>query len=106
MNLNEQAALVIRSLMRDLRVSDHIVTPRGGKSVSSASVLEQLEAPHVGDGTSDAALAIGEHAFRTGYKSAADRARAFHPTRIEDDAAHMEQAWSDYDPPEDIKALA
>lgn len=62
--------------------------------------------PRVGDGSGDAAIAIGEHAFRAGYKRAADRARAFYPTRIESDEAHMEQAWSEYDPPEDIKALS
>jgi hypothetical protein len=59
----------------------------------------------VEDVSGDAAIAIGEDAFKAGYKSAADRARAYHPTRIEDDAAHMEKAWSEYEPPEDIKAL-
>lgn len=54
----------------------------------------------------DAAIAIGEHAFRAGYKSAANRARAFHPKRIEDDTAHMESAWSEYTPPEEVCGIA
>lgn len=53
----------------------------------------------------DAAIAIAEDAFRAGYKSAADRARAFHPTMIESDNAHMCEAWSNYEPPEHIKEL-
>lgn len=37
-----------------------------------------------------------EKAFKKGYKLAADRARAFHPRRIENDTAHMEAQWAGY----------
>lgn len=56
--------------------------------------------PKVGDGTGDAALAIGEHAFRAGFE-AAERA-----WRNANDAHAQNQAWDAYDPPEDIKALS
>lgn len=57
---------------------------------------------------SDVAIAIGQHAFNAGYKSAADRAVAFHPTKVTDYAAHMDAAWSDYTPPDELcgKALS
>lgn len=62
--------------------------------------------PKVGDGTPDAALAIGEDAFKAGYNAAAARASLFYPTRITEWDVHREEAWSRYDPPEDIKALS
>lgn len=81
------------------------------RSFAFANIVGELaewehRTPTVGDGSGDAAVAIAEHAFKAGYQSAADRARAFHPTRIEDDTAHKERAWSEYDPPEHIKALS
>lgn len=51
---------------------------------------------------SDVAIAIGEHAFKAGYDSAANRAVAFHPTKVTEWTAHKEGAWSDYTPPEDL----
>ncbi|WP_286869498.1 hypothetical protein [Sphingobium sp.] len=43
MNTAAQAALLIRSLMRDLSVSNHIVYPQGGKAVVSDVVLRDLD---------------------------------------------------------------
>lgn len=48
----------------------------------------------------DAALAIGEHAFRAGFMAC--YAAIGKPGTVQSD---LERAWSDYDPPEDIKAL-
>lgn len=62
------------------------------------------EAPQVGDGTPDAALAIGEHAFRAGFKAATR-----YDWNVSADGHELEleeQAWSEYDPPEHIKALS
>ena len=49
MNTNQKAALLIRSLMRDLRVSDHVVYP-GKKSaddkpkaIVATALLRELE---------------------------------------------------------------
>ena len=50
----------------------------------------------------DINIAIGEHAFRTGYDLAAQRAVDFAPTIVRDWAAHREAAWSDYTPPEEL----
>ena len=55
---------------------------------------------------SDVAIAIGQHAFNAGYKSAADRAIAFHPTKVTEYAAHMDAAWSDYTPPVELCGVA
>ncbi len=65
----------------------------------------------VGDGTPDAALAIGEHAFRAGW-----HAHARFSLGLENDlgelgmspqgAAAQERAWDAYDPPEHIKDLS
>lgn len=56
--------------------------------------------PRVGDGSGDAALAIGEHAFKAGYQKANDEIGSYAVPE------QMEAAWSEYDPPEHIKALA
>lgn len=42
LNLNQQAAILIRSLMRDLRVNDHIVQV-GDQTFSATGVCRQLE---------------------------------------------------------------
>lgn len=44
---------------------------------------------------------IAEHAFRTGYKLAAERALAFYPTKIEDSIAHENAAWNSCEPEEE-----
>lgn len=56
------------------------------------------ENPHVGDGSGDAAIAIGEHAFIAGWHA---HAQAMHGKE-----GTVHDAWSAYDPPEDIKALS
>lgn len=43
MNLNQKAALMIRTLMRDHHVSDHIVFPEGESPVSSGTILAALD---------------------------------------------------------------
>lgn len=105
MNLNEKAALVIRSLMRQMGLSDHIVFYAQG-NVIAESVLEELDAPKVGDGTPDAALAIGEHAFRAGYDAAARVFANAAPIGHQNWEAGKDYSWGQYDPPEDIKALS
>ena len=50
--------------------------------------------PKVGDGTPDAALAIGEHAFRAGYQACEGKSPW----------GNVDSAWDNYDPLEDIKA--
>jgi hypothetical protein len=104
--LRQQAARMIRSLMRDMRISDYLVMVPEGETSSAKALCEQLEGLHVGDGSGDAALAIAEHAFKAGYDLAAQRAVDYAPTVVRDWTAHREAAWSDYDPPEDIKALS
>lgn len=68
---------------------------------------ELMPGPKVGDGTPDAALAIAEHAFRAGF--VAGEAWLYPPgdnrTHEETRAAMEDIAWSEYDPPEHIKAL-
>lgn len=44
MNLNQRTAMVIRSLMRDLAVSEHIVMPQGGPNIRATKVVEELDA--------------------------------------------------------------
>jgi hypothetical protein len=63
---------------------------------------ESEKEPRLGDGTSDAALAIGEHAFRAGFEAGADWGHK----RVGHRPSALAVAWSDYDPPEDIKALS
>ena len=99
MDLNKRSALLIRSLMRHLGVTDHIVFPQEGGAVSSEKVLEQLDGPHVGDGTPDAALAISEHAVRYGY------ARGWQDA-MRGEGSAQDRAWDEYDPPEHIKDLS
>jgi len=47
MNTFQRAALMIRSLMREARLSgcEHIVMPKGGKAIGSTKLLEELERP-------------------------------------------------------------
>ena len=53
----------------------------------------------------EAALAIGEHAFRAGVAWGLERAKQ--PGGDTNQALlDAERAWSDYEPPEDIKALS
>jgi hypothetical protein len=103
--LRQQAALVIRSLLREGRFSDHIVTPKGESSIVASNVVADLESEATLNGLNDgdAALAIGEHAFRAGFAAGQDAGG---------DAAGGRQfqtvdaAWSDYEPSEDVKALS
>lgn len=55
--------------------------------------------------STDAALAIGEHAFRAGFEAAI----AFVGTdgaEASDVVKELQRSWNEYDPPEDIKALS
>ncbi|HEY4542673.1 MAG TPA: hypothetical protein VIG66_09920 [Noviherbaspirillum sp.] len=107
MNLHQQSALMIRSLLAQMRggVTEHIVFPQGRPAISSEELLEMLEAPKVGDGMPDAALAIAEHAFRAGYRRCAVNFDEKYTD--EDQAYHLEnEAWDAYDPPEYIKELS
>jgi hypothetical protein len=70
--------------------------------------LSQPDEPdiHVGDTTGEgaggeAAIAIAEHAFKAGWDAAVDLFGPDGPC-----LAEQEEAWSNYEPPEPIKALA
>ncbi len=63
---------------------------------------KQAFAVNVGNGQSDHEIAIGEHAFKAGFRSAEKRARNFHPTRLDFNDAAAEKAWSEYTPPEEL----
>lgn len=45
------AARVIRSLMRDLRISDSLVTPHGGKTISARRLADELDPPTTPENT-------------------------------------------------------
>lgn len=100
MNLNKKAAILIRSLMRDLRISDHIVF-HGEGNITSDAVLEALEGPHVGDTEGDgaggeAALAIAEEAFRAGCAAFEGKSHW----------ASIDDLWDAFEPSEAMKDLA
>jgi hypothetical protein len=65
---------------------------------------DKLAIPKVGDGTPDAALAIGEHAFRAGWDD------GFLAGNFEGTpgvaSQTKDEAWGNYDPPEHIKELS
>ena len=62
-----------------------------------------ISEPHVGDGTGDAALAIAEHAFKAGFDQALEYLDLFPSKTV---AGMSDVGWSEYDPPEEIKALS
>ena len=66
--------------------------------------------PCIGDGSGEAALAIGEAAFRAGFVAALEFARDEGWTRGGTPEGKAEQAaanaWDEYEPSEDIKALS
>lgn len=95
------------------RSDDHGGEKRGVRdNLFANDMIYMLDGPEqreaVADACADAdkAMVIAEHGFRAGYKSAADRARAFHPTRIESDTAHMDAAWAEYELPEPLPELS
>jgi hypothetical protein len=104
LTLRQRAAKVIRSLLTESRFSDHIINPgKGPETIVASEVVTQLESETTLNGLNDgdAALAIGEHAFRAGFQ---------HAVRIAQNLQHPEQfedvAWSEYEPSEDVKALS
>ena len=103
MNLNKKAALLIRSLMGQLRISDHIVFHAEG-NITSDRVLEALEGPHVGDREGDgaggeAALAIAEEAFRAGWAALED----VQGVQVETPSKTVDEAWDAFEPAEAMK---
>jgi hypothetical protein len=101
LTLRQRAALMIRSLMRDLRVDTHVIIPQTEPAISSTSLLTELESEATLNGLNDgdAALAIGEHAFRAGYERG-------YSAGFNDADPKPDEAWSDYVPSEDIKELS
>jgi hypothetical protein len=67
------------------------------------AILAEPSDPNYAPG--EAAEQVAEHAFLAGYAAAANRAVAFHPTKLTQWSEHQHEAWGKYDPPEDIKAL-
>jgi hypothetical protein len=99
--VKQDAALLIRCLMHELRISDHIVYAdrslnSDGREVSSSRVLEQLDGAHVGDGSGDAALAIAEEAFRAGCAAFEGKSHW----------ASVDDLWDQFEPSEAMKALS
>lgn len=74
---------------------------RGYQALLSAVSSDVLE-KHMQDLGSDACVAIGEHAFRAGWE--AHRDSAFVEGRT-GESKTVDTAWSDYDPPEELKGL-
>jgi len=75
------------------------------KKALEALLEEERDKPHVGDGTPDAALAIGEEALRFGFNFAFDKFAPMSTTGSE----QMESenaAWDAYEPSEAIKDLS
>lgn len=62
----------------------------------------QPDSPKVGDGSGDAAVAIGEHAFKAGYVAGSTPYRG----KGADLEGEATKAWDAYDPPEHIKDLS
>lgn len=61
----------------------------------------------LGDGAPDAAIAIGEHAFRAGFAAGDEWGNKDSYLRgNQTDGGAVNDAWSDYEPSEDIKALS
>lgn len=63
------------------------------------------EGPKVGDGTGDAAIAIGEHAFRAGFAKGHQFGLGT-DLPCNEHSSGADRAWNDYDPPEYIKDLS
>ena len=104
MNIRKKAAIMIRSLMRQLRISDHIISPidEPGQSISSSKLLEALEGPSVGDGTPDAALFIAEEAFRAGWAALEDA----QGVQVETPSKTVDEAWDAFEPSEMARDLS
>lgn len=98
-SMDELAELIAEaiddSMDMDWRSSD------GARAIVNMLAREGYSVVQRGE-DSDVAIAIGQDAFNAGYDSAANRAVAFHPTKITDWAAHKDAAWGDYTPPEDL----
>lgn len=97
MKVSEQAAAIIRSLLRDLRVQDHLVFPKAAVKqpcIRASQVLDDLDNMAAREG-SDLAIAIGEDAFRAGFEAG----RIAHTFPGPDDAG---SAWDAYTPPEEL----
>jgi hypothetical protein len=64
--------------------------------------------PKLGDEHSggEAAEAIAEHAFRAGFKQAVEDAGPHYPNADTVAAEWEDMGWSNYDPPEHIKAMS
>lgn len=76
-----------------------------GEYAEQCSVCGMWDADKAADQTcpgsamwdSDLAVAIGEHAFTAGWDAAVKH------FKLENDFLAHERAWSDYDPPEELK---
>lgn len=64
------------------------------------------EGSKLGDGSGDAAIVIGEHAFRAGYNVGYDDGYGNGGAPRLHAATGADRGWSDYEPPEHIKALS
>lgn len=73
------------------------------KAEVNAKIAEEIEAALNECSKGEAAVTIGEHAFRHGYRDAVRN----HGSNVsgKDAALKEQEAWDEYDPPEDIKEL-
>jgi len=61
---------------------------------------------HMMDTSSDAAIAIGEDAFKAGWSACVNAVQGgLNVSFPNDSVTQLEQAWSDFEPSEDVKGL-
>ena len=69
MHINQQAAILIRSLMRDLHASEHIVFRGPGGHITSKAVLAELDKSVPADNSASDAVAEEEFQMKMhGYR--------------------------------------
>lgn len=88
--------------LNDLVALALALTPSGEIGDGMVARFHEL-AKRVQNENHDAALAIGEHAFRAGFEAGMQSA---HAESYERETTTVDEAWANYDPPEDIKVLS
>lgn len=86
-----------------------IAQPKNELAPDLVDMLSELKERRTKDrNRSDAAVAIGEDAFRSGFEAGLTFGLANTKPLVggAEMVAELDKAWSDYDPPEDIKALS
>lgn len=92
----------LRSLAEDMWARRHSLTTSEWLEAGPL-LLGMVVAKLSEEGGGEAALAIGEDAFRAGYKAGVDWSQGPYAEKPNNG---VDEAWSAYEPPEDIKELA